>query len=61
MTKTSPVFIHSKCCNDHWELVVREGIWQLECVKCGKPVGSGVSVIGPHIGDCICEECKKKI
>ena len=56
------VYCHSRCCGAHWELVIRNGIWGLECEKCGKPVGNGVSVIGPsHMGDCKCDECGEEI
>jgi hypothetical protein len=54
------MFIHSRCCMAHWELVVRDGIWSLECEKCGKPVGSGVSVIGPDMSECSCATCGGK-
>lgn len=52
------MYCHSKCCEAHWELVCKDGIWDLECEKCGQPVGGGISVIGPDISGCECEHCK---
>ena len=59
--KEEVIYVHSKCCGAHWELLVVDGIWKLECEKCGMPVGSSVSVIGPTMNNCQCEECKKEI
>lgn len=54
------MFLHSKCCMGHWELVRKEnGDYDLECEKCGNPVGSNIQIIGPEMGNCECEECKK--
>lgn len=55
------MFIHSKCCTGHWELVKNEnGKYGLECVICGKSIGSSIHVTGPELENCECEECKKK-
>lgn len=59
--KSEPAFVHSKCCDAHWECVCRDGIWGLECEKCGKPIGGGITIIGPNISGCECAECKKKL
>lgn len=39
-------YIHSKCCNSHWELVVRGDNFSLQCENCGKDIGPSVQVIG---------------
>lgn len=54
-----PMYIHSKCCTAHWELVYRGGNWELECEGCGKPAGGGISVIGPNLGKVTCDCCKE--
>ena len=58
--KRHEMFVHSKCCGAHWELICEEGDWRLECENCGMPIGSGVTVTGPDMGDCSCEECGGK-
>jgi len=36
-------YIHSNCCNAHWELVVNEyDNPELQCEKCGKANESGI-------------------
>ena len=50
------MFVHSRCCMAHWELVVRDGVWGLECEECGTPTND-ITVIGPNIEGCHCEEC----
>lgn len=42
--ENEPCFIHSKCCGGHWELVVVNGIFDLCCENCGKPIGPQVKV-----------------
>ena len=38
-------YIHSNCCNAHWEIVVNENnVPELQCEKCGKPTESGVLI-----------------
>jgi hypothetical protein len=55
--KNETFYIHSRCCNSHWELVVSDGVYKLQCEKCGKD--SGVGIIPPMVGPCECEICKK--
>lgn len=39
------LYIHSKCCNAHWELVIKEdGSCDLECEVCGKSIGRRVDI-----------------
>ena len=39
------MFIHSKCCNAHWELTIKkDGTAVLLCEHCGKPAGKQVTV-----------------
>jgi len=56
--ETNLLFIHSKCCTAHWELVFdkKTGQYHLECEKCGK--GVGIKVTGPDLYGCVCEHCK---
>jgi hypothetical protein len=56
-------FIHSKCCGAHWELTYdpQTGGYSLECEVCGKPVASGVEVIGPNLEGRTCVECEKEV
>jgi NAD-dependent SIR2 family protein deacetylase len=53
-------YIHSKCCNVHWELCYKDGIFDLRCEKCGKPIRSGIVVFGPSLEHKECESCKGK-
>ena len=53
------LFIHSSCCNAHWELVCRETIYSLECEKCGKDIGPQIKVEGPNLDGCRCKDCEK--
>jgi len=53
------MYVHSRCCMAHWELVYVGGEWDLVCEKCGRPIGSGIKVVGPKIA-CECELCKKE-
>ena len=35
------LFIHSACCNSHWELVLlKDQSYRLECGECGKDSGT---------------------
>lgn len=52
------LYVHTKCCNAHWELCYENGDWFLECEKCGKPAGTMVKVEGPTLEGCQCEICK---
>jgi len=58
--KHNVLYCHSRCCGSHWELVVADGNWTLECEKCGQPVGGEIQVTGPEMNDCSCEECEKE-
>ncbi len=42
-------FIHSQCCDAHWELIydAASGLYALQCEKCAKPAGSGITISGP--------------
>lgn len=58
--KVEKTFLHSRCCESHWELVTNEnGEYDLECASCGESIGSNIHVIGPELENCECEECKK--
>ena len=52
------LFIHSRCCNAHWELVFfpDAGRYRLECEKCGKEA-TPLRIIGP-VMEHQCSECK---
>lgn len=53
------MYVHSRCCNAHWELVFDNNTkeYQLQCETCGEP--AGVKVTGPDTGKtCACAECK---
>ena len=46
MAEDGKMFIHSKCCNAHWELTWADGKYNLECEVCGKPA-KPLRVVGP--------------
>lgn len=49
-------FIHSQCCNAHWELVHNAAGYGLRCEKCG--LGAGLLVIGDERPTGLrCHEC----
>lgn len=54
-------YIHSKCCGEHWELTYQDGVYGLECLKCGKLAGP-LKIQGPIIpdGECKCAICESK-
>jgi hypothetical protein len=52
------LFIHSRCCTGHWELVYNEGEYILLCAECGKPADSIIKVTGPNLRGIKCECCK---
>ena len=55
-------FVHSKCCMAHWELVVEDGKYSLQCENCGKPIGPSVKITGPTDVSCeLCEEDKETL
>jgi len=54
--KEYELYIHSRCCGGHWELVYGDGKYDLICEKCGKP--SGFGLIAPVVGKPECEQCK---
>lgn len=56
------MFVHSKCCGSHWELVYNphENKYALQCDSCGKSIGSSIKIEGPSLSDCECLECQKK-
>lgn len=43
--KNEDIFIHSRCCFAHWELVIHKNEMILKCEKCGKPLGPNYRVI----------------
>ena len=55
-------FVHSRCCNAHWELVILpDGSAGLLCENCGRDIGPDVMVIvHSEPGECECEECRKE-
>lgn len=52
------LYVHSRCCNKHWELVLRNGKASLECEECGRPAGSQLTVSITNVPQ-ECEECQK--
>lgn len=53
-------FVHSKCCNAHWELVYFAGAnkrYELQCEKCSKLVGGNIEVTGPLLEKPKCAKC----
>ena len=56
-------FIHSKCCNAHWELVlIKNGNYELICEKCGTSAGTHIMVfINPDVVACGCFKCKNPL
>jgi hypothetical protein len=37
------IFVHSACCNAHWEIILIEGgTGVIQCEKCGTPVSENV-------------------
>lgn len=47
------LYIHSKCCGVHWELVVLDdGSYDLRCEKCGKSIGPTILVCGTEKQEC---------
>jgi hypothetical protein len=53
------MYIHSRCCNAHWELIydTETGKYSLVCEKCSKPIGTVITVTGPQIENPKCEMC----
>ena len=51
------LFIHSRCCDKHWELKFEDGKYDLVCEGCNKSIGSGIVVSGPDLTGCHCKEC----
>jgi hypothetical protein len=56
MKDVSPFYVHSACCNAHWELVydpvTKEA--HIECEVCGKHSGSNVKVTMESVPPCAC-------
>lgn len=55
------LYIHSKCCGEHMDLVYDKtlGDYTLACCKCGEPVGlKDFIIIGPDLKEEECEVCK---
>jgi len=60
MNDKNVFFIHSKCCDAHWELVYFAGAnkrYKLQCEECGKPVGGDIRVAGPLLEKPKCARC----
>jgi hypothetical protein len=55
---TEDMYLHSRCCMAHWELVYNEktGGYRLECEKCGKESGV-VTVSGKPLDKLKCACC----
>lgn len=53
------LFIHSKCCMAHWELIYCQKTkkYRMVCEECGKP--NNLEIIGSPI-ESGCELCKKE-
>ena len=54
------LFVHSACCNAHWEIVlIEDGTGAIQCEKCGTPVGQNLIklVHTIKIDKCCCDEC----
>jgi hypothetical protein len=56
---TEELFIHSKCCNAHWELVYKGGEYSITCEVCGKGPGPCLKIEGPTLDE-KCEICEQK-
>jgi hypothetical protein len=55
------VFVHSACCNAHWEIVlIEDGTGAIQCEKCGKPVSQELITLhhSVKIDKCACDLCK---
>ena len=59
MDEKNLLFIHSRCCTAHWELIydIETGKYYLSCEKCGKPAGTTMTVTGPVMPNPKCEKC----
>ena len=50
------MFMHSKCCNAHWELVWNGGMdYDLQCEECGTSIGPAIKVAGPYYSERKCD------
>ena len=65
-TKTADMYMHSRCCMAHWELVQRGHNVLLECERCGAP-GLWIAKVYDHKGNQVdppiaraCENCGDK-
>ena len=53
-------YLHSACCGRHWELVSKNGAFNLECESCGKSFGGVIKITGlPKFKKCSC--CNGKL
>lgn len=51
-------YIHSRCCQSHWELIItEESKFELVCEKCGSPSGIEIATEPPPCAKC--DECGK--
>lgn len=59
--KDCVLYIHSKCCDAHWELIYNITIkkYELVCEKCGKSSGNSIKIEGPSLSDRHCGCCGK--
>lgn len=51
------LFIHSKCCCSHWELVycIKTQKYRMVCEKCGKP--NNLEIMGSPLENSKCDMC----
>jgi NAD-dependent SIR2 family protein deacetylase len=64
MSEENMMYVHSRCCNSpHWELSYNTEThkYELRCPKCKTPVDPRITVTGPVLDNCECEECKKEV
>jgi len=50
MEDNTMFYLHSQCCNDHWELsYMGLGKYRLSCQKCGKEGCQDIKIEGPWL------------
>jgi len=56
------LYLHSKCCNAHWELVYHDGQYWIECEVCRQPPAeaNGLQIVGPLLPEDCCDECRRE-
>jgi len=53
-------YMHSMCCDAHWELVwTEQNGYDLQCELCGRPIGGTFELLGlPPVG---CDTCAERL